>query len=121
MEAHEVADFGRMDFLKRHLSVTAKTIVGSVKDFDTAVSRLIKAYGEESIIIARSMIEANEKMAQIWRRLKRIPSNKRLGEKIVVLRVMLSLLNKLKVMSERGNKFKEIIFSPDHIKKIATL
>ena len=54
MEAHEVADFGKMDFLKRHLTVTAKTIVGSVKDFDTAVSRLIEAYGEESIIIART-------------------------------------------------------------------
>ena len=109
MEAHEVADFGKMDFLKRHLSVTAKTIVGSVKDFDTAVSRLIEAYGEESKIIARTMTEANEKMAPRWRRLKRIPSNKRLGEKIVVLRVMLSLLNKLKVMSECDNKFKEII------------
>ena len=121
MEAHEVADFDKMDFLKRHLSVTAKTIVGSVRDFDAAVSRLIEAYGEESIIIARTMIEANEKMAPIWRRLKRIPSNKRLGERIVVLRVMLSLLNKLKEMSERGKKFKEIIFSPDHIKQILWL
>ena len=121
MEAHEVADFGKMDFLKRHLSVTAKTIVGSARDFDESASKLIKVYGEARFIIARVLIEANEKMAPIWRRLKRIPSNKRLGERIVVLRVMLSLLNKLKEMSERGKKFKEIIFSPDHIKQILWL
>ena len=34
MELKEVTVADSMDFLNRHLSVTAKTIVGSVKDFD---------------------------------------------------------------------------------------
>ena len=63
MELKEVSDNERMDFLNRHLSVTAKTIVGStVKDFDEAVSKLIEVYGNAHLITSRMLIEAEEKI-----------------------------------------------------------
>ena len=62
MELKEVSDDERMNFLKRHLSVTAKTIIRSaVKDFDEAVSKLIQVYGQVQLITARMLIEAEEK------------------------------------------------------------
>ena len=60
-----------MNFLKRHLSVSAKTIVKSaVKDFDEAVSKLIQVYGQVQLITARMLIEAEEKIIPLWRCLK---------------------------------------------------
>ena len=68
MELKEVSDDERMNFLKRHLSVTAKTIVGSaVKDFDKAESKLIQVYGNVYLIITRTLIEAEEKTLPLWR------------------------------------------------------
>ena len=51
MELNEVSDDERTNFLKRRLSVTAKTIVGSaIKDFDEAVSKLVQVYGQVQLI-----------------------------------------------------------------------
>ena len=36
MEFMEVSELGKMDFLNRHLSVTAKTMVKCAEDFDEA-------------------------------------------------------------------------------------
>ena len=45
MEFMEVSELGKMDFLNRHLSVTAKTMVKCAEDFDEAVSKLVQVYG----------------------------------------------------------------------------
>ena len=59
MELNEVSDDERTNFLKRRLSVTAKTIVGSaIKDFDEAVSKLVQVYGQGQLITTRMLIEA---------------------------------------------------------------
>ena len=70
METKEVSDVGKMDFLNRHLSVTAKTMVKCVKDFDEASSKLIKVYGEPWAIIRRALIEADEEITPAWHRLQ---------------------------------------------------
>ena len=71
MEAHEVADFGKMDFLNRHLSVTAKTMVRCVEDLDEAASKLIEVYGEPHAILDRTLIEADQEITPIWRKIKK--------------------------------------------------
>ena len=81
MELKEVSDNERMDFLNRHLSVTAKTIVGSaIKDFDEAVLKLVQVYGQVHLITTRMLIEAEEKIIALWRCLKQSQYGKRLGE-----------------------------------------
>ena len=66
MELKEVTIMDSRDFLDRHLSVTAKTMVKSVKDFDEASSKLNKIYGEPGAIITRIMIEADEEINMSW-------------------------------------------------------
>ena len=66
MEMKEVTVMDSRDFLDRHLSVTAKTMVKSVKDFDEASSKLIKIYGEPMAIITRALIEAEEEITPEW-------------------------------------------------------
>ena len=70
MEMKEVTVMDSRDFLDRHLSVTAKTMVKSVKDFDEASSKLIKIYGEPMAIITRTLIEADEEITPGWCRLQ---------------------------------------------------
>ena len=96
MELKEVTVADSMDFLNRYLSVTAKTIVGSVKDFDKAASKLIEVYGDVNRITTRMLIEAEERIAPLWCCLKQCQSNKRLGEKVLVYQTLLSFLDKLK-------------------------
>ena len=68
IELQEVPEVGKIGFLHRHLSVTAKTIVGStIKDFDEAASKLIQVYGKVYLIITRMLIEAEEKIIPLWR------------------------------------------------------
>ena len=93
MELKEVTVADSMDFLNRHLSVTAKTIVGSVKDFDKAASKLIEVYSDVNLIITRMVIEAEERIAPLWCCLKQCQSNKRLGEKVLVYQTLLSFYN----------------------------
>ena len=66
------------------------------------------------------MIEAGEEITPAWRRLQarndRIKANRSsgivsVGEKILILQNLLSLLNRLKEMSKRGGRFKANIFS----------
>ena len=57
MEFKEVAELGKMDFLNRHLSVTAKTMVKCGKDFD-------EVYGNSWAIIRRALMEADDEITQ---------------------------------------------------------
>ena len=92
MELQEVPEVGKVGFLHRHLSVTAKTIVGStIKDFDEAASKLVEVYGNAYLITTRMLIEAEEKIIPLWRCLKESQYGKRLGERILVLQTLLSL------------------------------
>ena len=70
MEIKEVSDVGKMDFLNRHLSVTTKTMIKCVTDFDEASSKLVKVYGEPWAIIRRALMEADEEITPAWRRLQ---------------------------------------------------
>jgi len=70
MELKEVVELGKMDFPNRHLSVTAKTMVRCVKDFDEACSKLNKVYGKPMTIIKRTLIEADEDITQAWRQIQ---------------------------------------------------
>ena len=54
MEIKEVSEVGKMDFLNRHLSVTAKTMVRCVEDFDEAAVKLIEVY-EEPLFATRQL------------------------------------------------------------------
>ena len=108
-----------MDFLNRHLSVTAKTMVNSVKDFDEADSKLIKVYGKPLTIVQGTLIEADENITPVWHRLQaRLDRSKpnqsvgivSVGEKILVLETVLLLMNKLTDISERGDDFKKLFF-----------
>ena len=93
MELQEVPEVGKVGFLHRHLSVTAKTIVGStIKDYDEAASKLIKVYVNVYLIITRMLIEAEEKITLLWRGLTQCPFNERLGEKVLVFQTLLSSL-----------------------------
>ena len=105
MELKEVTIMDRMDFLNRHLSVTAKTMVKRVKDFDEAVSKLKEVYGNVFLIIKRMLIEAEEKIIPLWCCLKESQYGKRLGERILFCQTLLLFLDKLKKMSERGKDF----------------
>ena len=78
MELKEVTIMDSMDFLNRHLSVTAKTMVKTVKDFDEAASKLKEVYGDVYLIITRMLIEAEEEIASLWRGLTQCRFNKRL-------------------------------------------
>ena len=121
MELKEVTIMDSRDFLDRHLSVTAKTMVKSVKDFDEAASKLKEVYGEPLAIVDRTLIEAYVKITPLSSCLKWNDFHSRLGERILVLQSLLSLLSKLKGMSERSNDFKEIIFHKETTKQILQL
>ena len=122
MELQEVPEVGKVGFLHRHLSVTAKTIVGStIKDFDEAASKLIQVYGKVSLIITRMLIEAEEKITPLWRGLAQCQFNERLGERVLVFQTLLSFLDKLKEMSERGKDFEVNIFNSTVVKRIHRL
>ena len=115
MDLKEVTIMDSRDFLDRHLSVTTKTKVKSVKDFDEASSKLIKIYGEPMAIITRTLIDADEDITPAWwclqtRLDKSITYQPRVRERILIIENFLLLLNKLKEMSKRGNAFKEIVF-----------
>ena len=96
-------------------------MVKSVKDFDIAASKLIEVYGDVNLITTRMLIEAEERIAPLWCCLKQCQSNKRLGEKVLVYQTLLSFLDKLKDVAERGNDFKEAIFHSAFIKRILRL
>ena len=70
MELEEVTVIESLDFLNRHLSVTAKTIVISVKDFDKAASQLMEVYGAAWMIITRASIEADEIITPLLHRIE---------------------------------------------------
>ena len=115
MEANEVAESCKVDFFKRHLSVSAKTIVGSVKDFDEAASKLKEVYGNPWAIIRRKLFEADEQITPAWRRQQTRLDKSNIypgaGERIVILQNFLLLLKRLKEMSKRGGRFEASIFS----------
>ena len=126
MDLKEVTIMDSRDFLHRHLSVTAKTMVKSVKDFDEASSKLIKIYGEPMAIITRTLIEADEEITPAWCRLQTCLDNSeiyqpRVGERILILENFLLLLNKLKEMSKRDGRFEANIFSSSVIKPILNM
>ena len=73
MEVKEVPEVLKIGFLNRHLSVTAKTIVGSIKDFDKAASRLTEVYGDPWLITTRKIFEVNMKISPLWRRRAKCP------------------------------------------------
>ena len=70
MKLKEVTVMDSMDFLNRHLSVTAKTMVKCVKDFDEASSKLIRVYGQPWAIIRRKLIEADKEITPVWCRVQ---------------------------------------------------
>ena len=70
MELKEVTVADSMDFLNRHLSVTAKTMVKCVKDFDEAASKLKEVYGNSWAIIRRALMEADYDITPVWRRVQ---------------------------------------------------
>ena len=122
IELQEVPEVGKIGFLHRHLSVTAKTIVGStIKDFDEAASKLIQVYGKVYLIITRMLIEAEEKIIPLWRGLTQCRDDERLGEKVLVFQTLLSFLDKLKEMSERGKDFEVNLFNSTVVKRIHRL
>ena len=121
MEANEVAESCKVDFFKRHLSVSAKTIVGSVKDFDEAASKLIKVYGNKMLIITRMTVEANMEIRPLWRRVKWRTFKDRLAENILALQSLTTLLDSLVEMSKRSDEFHKCIFHIDTLRQIYCL
>merc|ERR1719357_404252 len=119
-----------MDFLNRHLSVTAKTMVKCAEDFDEASSKLIKVYGNSWAIIRRALMEADDEITPVWRRVQacndRIKPNRsapliNVGDNILVMETLLFLFKRLKDMSERDEKFKVNIFNSQVIEPILGL
>ena len=66
MDLKEVTIMDSRDFLDRHLSVTTKTKVKSVKDFDEASSNPIRIYGEPMAIITRTLIKDDKEITPAW-------------------------------------------------------
>ena len=130
MEIKEVSDVARMEFLNHHLSVTVKTMVKCVTDFDEASSKLIKVYGNSWAIIRRALMEADDEITPVWRRVQarnaRIKPNRsaplvNVGDNILVFETLLLLFKRLKRMSERDDKFKVSIFNSQVIEPILGL
>ena len=119
MEVKEVPEVLKIDFLNRHLSVTAKTIVGSIKDFDKAASKLTEVYGDPWLIITRKIFEVNMKINPLWRRAK--SPGIRLADEVVAFQSIVTLLDKLKESSERSNEFHETVFAQRTFKQLFSL
>ena len=67
------------------------------------------------------LIEAEGKIIPLWRCLKESQYGKRLGERILVLQILLSLLVKVKKMSDQSEDFRGVLFHSEFIKRILRL
>ena len=67
------------------------------------------------------LIEAEEKIIPLWRCLKESQYGKRLGDRILVLQTLLSLLVKVRKMSGQSEDFRWVLFHSESIKRILCL
>ena len=67
------------------------------------------------------LIEAEEEIIPLWRCLKQSQIDKRIGERILVFQTLISLLVKVKKMSDQSEDCRAEMFHSEFIKRILRL